>query len=105
MNMLNQLKKSMDELKNYVYVSIISADNDEFGLSEEDKQEIMYRYKLGSSWDYILEPIKDEKIRKSLIDFFEDETDKEDIRALHGRSTNLDDCRDTKILEKREQMD
>ena len=105
MNMLNQLKKSMDELKNYVYVSIISADNDEFGLSEEDKQEIMYRYKLGSSWDYILEPIKDEKIRKSLIDFFEDETDKEDIRALHCRSIDIDSCRDTKILEKPQQMD
>ena len=72
MNMLNQLKKSMDELKNYVYASIISADNDEFGLSEEDKQEIIYRHKLGSSWDYILEPIKNEKVRKGLIDFFEE---------------------------------
>ena len=105
MNMSNQLKKSMDELKNYVYVSIISADNDEFGLSEEDKQEIIYRHKLGSSWDYILEPIKNEKVRKGLIDFFEDEEDKEDIRALHGRSTDIDSCRDTKILEKPQQMD
>ena len=47
------------------------ADNDEFGLSEDDKQEIIYRHKLGSSWDYILEPIKDEKQRKTLIEFFE----------------------------------
>lgn len=105
MNMLNQLKKSMDELKNYVYVSIISADNDEFGLSEDDKQEIIARYSLGSTWEYTLEPIKDEKVRKGLIDFFEDETDKKDIRALHGRSIDIDSSRDTKILEKREQMD
>lgn len=61
----------LEQLKNLTYVSIISADNDEFGLSEEDKQEIIYRHKLGSSWDYILEPIKDEKKRKQLIDFFE----------------------------------
>lgn len=63
----------MDELRNYMFVSIISADNDEFGLSEEDKQEIIQRHKLGSTWEYTLEPIKDEKIRKSLIDFFNDE--------------------------------
>ena len=62
----------MDELRNYIYVSIISADNDEFGLSEEDKQEIIQRHKLGSTWEYTLEPIKDKKIRKSLIDFFND---------------------------------
>ena len=73
MNMQNQLKKSMDELKNYVYVSIISADNDEFGLSEEDKQEIISRHNLGSTWEYILEPIKDVKVRKSLIEFFEED--------------------------------
>jgi hypothetical protein len=95
----------MDELKNYVYVSIISADNDEFGLSEEDKQEIIYRHKLGSSWDYILEPIKNEKVRKGLIDFFEDEENKEDIRALHGRSLDVDSRADKEILEKRKQMD
>ena len=60
----------MNELKNFVYVSIISADNDEFGLSEEDKQEIMSRYKLSEDWDFILEPIKDEKIREMLVDLF-----------------------------------
>lgn len=64
---------TLDQLKNLTYVSIISADNDEFGLSEDDKQEIIYRHKLGSSWDYILEPIKDEKKRKQLIEFFSDE--------------------------------
>lgn len=66
-------KEQLELLKNLTYVSIISADNDEFGLSEDDKQEIIYRHKLGSSWDYILEPIKDEKQRKILIDFFDRE--------------------------------
>lgn len=61
---------TMNELKNYVYVSIISADNDEFGLTEDDKQEIIRRYDLEESWDNILEPIKDEKQREMLIDFF-----------------------------------
>jgi len=61
----------LEQLKNLTYVAIISADNDEFGLSEEDKQEIIYRHKLGSSWDYTLEPIKNEKQRKTLIEFFE----------------------------------
>lgn len=64
---------TLEQLKNLTYASIISADNDEFGLSENDKQEIIYRHKLGSSWDYILEPIKDEKKRKQLIQFFEDD--------------------------------
>ena len=45
------MENTLEQLKNLTYVSIISADNNEFGLSEEDKQEIMYRYKLGSSWD------------------------------------------------------
>jgi len=60
----------MDELRNLVFVSIISADNDEFGLSEDDKQEIIARHKLGSSWEYTLEPIKDRKTREMLIDLF-----------------------------------
>ena len=60
----------MNELQNYVYVCIISADNDEFGLTEDDKQEIIRRYDLEESWDNILEPIKDEKQREMLIDFF-----------------------------------
>lgn len=65
--------KNLEEIKNYIYACIISADNDEFGLSEEDKQEIMERRKLGSTWEYTLEPIKDEKKRKHLIEFFEGE--------------------------------
>lgn len=67
------MSKELMQLKNLMYASIISADNDEFGLSEEDKQEIIYRHKLGSSWDYILEPIKNEKKRKQLVEFFEDD--------------------------------
>lgn len=65
----------MSELKNLVYISIISADNDEFGLSEDDKQEIIARYKMGSTWEYTLEPIKDEKVRKRLIELFEEGDD------------------------------
>ena len=60
----------MRQLKNLVLVSIISADNDEFGLSEDDKQEIMKRYKESDNWEYILEPIKDEDKRRMLIDLF-----------------------------------
>lgn len=65
----------MNELKNFVYVSIISADNDEFGLTEDEKQEIMRRYDMNMSWDSILEPIKDEKQRSMLIDFFNRDDD------------------------------
>lgn len=89
----------MNDLQAYVFTCIISADNDEFGLSEEDKQEIIYRHDLGSAWDYVLEPIKDEKVRRNLIEFLDDETDKTNIRALHGRSTDPDRSRNTKILE------
>ena len=60
----------MSELKNFLYVSIISADNDEFGLSEDDKQEIMRRYKESKNWAYILEPIEDNKQRETLIRIF-----------------------------------
>lgn len=66
--MLNLQKKQVNQLKNLVYVSIISADNDEFGLSEDDKQEVMKRYKESDNWEYILEPIKNEEQRKLLID-------------------------------------
>lgn len=62
----------MNDLQRYVFVSIISADNDEFGLSEEDKQEIIQRHKLGSTWEYTLEPIKDKKKREMLIEFLDE---------------------------------
>jgi len=62
--------EQMDELRNLVFVSVISADNDEFGLSEDDKQEIMRRSKLDMGWDYVFEPIEDEKKRRMLIELF-----------------------------------
>jgi hypothetical protein len=64
----------MNDLQALVYISIISADNDEFGLSEEDKQDIISRHDSGDDWSYILEPIKDEGVRKKLIKLFENET-------------------------------
>lgn len=59
-------------LREFIFVSVISADNDEFNLSEEDKQEIIRRQKLGMSWESVFEPIADEKSRKLLIEFFAD---------------------------------
>lgn len=67
------MENTKEQLRNLVYVSIISADNDEFGLTEDDKQEIIQRHKLGSTWEYTLEPIKDEKKRKRLVEFFEED--------------------------------
>ena len=69
------MENTKEQLRNLVYVSIISADNDEFGLTEDDKQEIIARHKLGSSWEYTLEPIKDQKKRKMLIDLFNEADD------------------------------
>lgn len=69
------MENTKEQLRNLVYVSIISADNDEFGLTEDDKQEIIQRHKLGSTWEYTLEPIKDEKKRKQLVEFFEEDGD------------------------------
>ena len=46
----------LEELKNYLYVSIISADNDEY--TEEQKQEVISRYELTKDdpdWRFILE--------------------------------------------------
>lgn len=61
----------MDELRNLIFVSIISADNDEFDLTEDQKQEIIQRHKMNMSWESILEPIPDEGKRSKLIEFFE----------------------------------
>lgn len=55
-NMLN-----MNQLRNFFYVSIISADNDD--LTEEEKQAIIKRTDPknleGTDWVYALEPIND----------------------------------------------
>lgn len=48
-------QESREMLKNLLYVSIISADNDE--LSEDVKQEIITRFKESKDWKYILEPM------------------------------------------------
>lgn len=49
-----------EEMKNFIFASIISADNDEF--TEETKQEVMYRYELEKigdkiDWEFVLEPL------------------------------------------------
>ena len=55
-NMLNT-----SQLRNFLYVSIISADNAD--LTEEEKQAIIQRTDPknldNTDWDYALEPIKD----------------------------------------------
>lgn len=50
----------IQQLKNFIFVSLISADNYEY--SEDIKQEIMYRYNVCENadfmdWEYILEPL------------------------------------------------
>lgn len=61
----------LDQLKNLVYVSVISADNDEFDLTEDDKQEIIRRKDLSNDdWEWIFEPVKDENKRGMLIELF-----------------------------------
>ena len=58
-----------DELKRFVYVSIISADNDEF--TEDVKQEILHRFDknkdINQDWEYVLEPIEDVDKRNRLV--------------------------------------
>lgn len=50
----------LEEMKNFIFASIISADNDEF--TEDTKQEVMYRYELEKTgdkidWEFVLEPL------------------------------------------------
>ena len=62
----------MNELQCLVFASIISADNDEYGLSEYQKQQIISRYdrfkKETPDWGYILQPIQDEGLRSRLVE-------------------------------------
>lgn len=57
------------QLRNFLYVSIISADNDD--LTEEEKQAIIQRTDPknldNADWDYALEPIKDNNLREKYI--------------------------------------
>lgn len=59
----------MNQLRNFLYVSIISADNDD--LTEEEKQAIIQRTDPknldNTDWDYALEPIKDTGKRDKYI--------------------------------------
>jgi len=63
------------ELKNLIFASIISAEND--SLTEEVKQEIISRFneERGKNkewkeynWEYILEPLEDEEKVKSIAE-------------------------------------
>ena len=58
----------LEELKNYLYVSIISADNNEY--TEDQKQEVIRRYELTKDdpdWQFILEPIDETGRLKELF--------------------------------------
>ena len=58
-----------NEMKNFLFVSIISADND--SLEEDVKQDIMSRRKeKPDDWAYILAPIQDEHVRDKYVDLF-----------------------------------
>lgn len=57
---MNQSEDDIQQLKNFIFVSLISADNYEY--SEDIKQEIMYRHNVCENadfmdWEYILEPL------------------------------------------------
>ena len=55
-------------LKNMLFVSTISADNDEF--SEDTKQEILDRYnkyKDDDVWEYILSPLSNDGVSQETI--------------------------------------
>lgn len=61
-----------EEIRTFLYVSIISADNDEF--TEEEKQAVMARHKAQDNykdWRYILEPLNDTEKRNKLIQLLE----------------------------------
>ena len=59
---------TIDQLRNFVYVSLISADNTE--LTEEVKQELIQRRKdKPGDWEYIFEPLGEDG--KKLLELFE----------------------------------
>lgn len=65
--------KELNDLQSLVFVSIISADNDEFGLTEDQKQEIISREQESDNWEYILECMPEE-YKNTLVKFFEKES-------------------------------
>lgn len=65
-----------EEIKNVVFVSIISADNHNF--EEEVKQQLLARYKeKPNDWEYIYEPLGEDG--KKLLELYK-EADKQDDR-------------------------
>ena len=59
------------ELANFLFASIISADNEYF--DEDVKQKIITRYrKKPQDYKYALEPIKDKELRGKYIALFEE---------------------------------
>ena len=60
-----------EELKWFIFGSIISADNPDY--TEDVKQEVIYRYKLQDKsdpdWEFVLEPLgADNRLLKLFID-------------------------------------
>ena len=65
--------RKLDNLESLVFVSIISADSDEFGLTEDQKQEILSREQESDNWEYILECMPKE-YKNTLVKFFTETT-------------------------------
>lgn len=66
-----------NDVKVLVLASIISADNDEFGLTEDQKQEIISREQESDNWEYILECMPKE-YKNTLVKFFNHEKPNDD---------------------------
>lgn len=67
---------SKDDLKRFIYVSMISADN--FDFTEDEKQAVMRRYDKDKNissqdWAHVLEPLKDENLRNKYIEFLQND--------------------------------
>ena len=89
--------KDLNDIQSYVFVCIISADNDEFGLTEDQKQEILHREKESDDWSYILECMP-EDVKGGLIKFFTHE------ESIQEHSSNAGSCRTSnKTLEPSEE--
>ena len=67
------MSKELNDIQSLVFVSIISADNDEFGLTEDQKQEIISREQESDNWEYILECMPKE-YKDKLVKFFTETT-------------------------------
>lgn len=84
MNQFQMKQMSKDEMKNLLYVSIISADNNYY--TEDAKQEVISRQKKeetkgkGIDWRYVLEPVDKNGRLAELFEYTEsvsDETESE----------------------------